>query len=268
MSNCGVFDVSCLAHKAFYSAKKTLVLKDIQPKIVALAMASLVYRIRNTLDLDCCAFCLDSSKSIRRQFYPSYKVRDMTPEKAAEKRLVSESCQAFTKLLTKLGFKNIFGFDGYEADDIIARVCQSDSFDYYFIISTDSDLYQLLSDKVSMFLLHKWEVFNKEQFEYHYCVTPNLWPKIKALTGCKSDNIKGIMRVGNVIASWYVTKQRGKIGSTLLDRIRKNRKLIRLNYKVIRLPLEGTPNVVLVNDNPNWRRLQTLIDASWLKYTS
>jgi len=145
-------------------------------------------------------FCWDSKTSKRELFYPVYKSnrKDKTEE---QKELDEVSYPQFDdlriRILPNLGFKNNFMYPGYESDDIIAEIVQNNPSEEFIIISSDSDLYQLLEkSRVKIYDLSKKVLFTEEAFEAAYGIKPNDWPVVKAMAGCSSDNIKGFEGIG------------------------------------------------------------------------
>ena len=87
---------------------------------------------------------------------------------------------------------------GREADDLIAYYCQVSENENKLIFSSDRDLTQLISEKVSVYSPSVKATFKQgdkikfDDFEFpHYNVKT-----LKILTGDKSDNIEGIYLLG------------------------------------------------------------------------
>jgi len=74
------------------------------------------------------------------------------------------------------------------------------------IVSTDQDLYQLLSDKVKMYDPIKKTFFTRDDFWNKYGITPDRWPEVKALMGDDSDDIPGVPKIGEVRALELIRK--------------------------------------------------------------
>lgn len=87
--------------------------------------------------------------------------------------------------------------DRVEADDIIAYL--SNKFkdkSKVFIVSSDNDFYQLLSENVSIYKPHERFYFTDEDFKQKYGFIPENYILYKVLVGDASDNIKGIKDLG------------------------------------------------------------------------
>ena len=100
-------------------------------------------------------FVWDSKISKRKEIFPEYKKhrhKDMTPE---EKQELEDAYKQFgiikDEIIGRMGFKNNFMVDGYEGDDLIASIVKNDMENSKFLLyASDHDLYQLLSENVSM----------------------------------------------------------------------------------------------------------------------
>ncbi|MGM9971805.1 MAG: DNA polymerase I [Anaeroplasmataceae bacterium] len=96
--------------------------------------------------------------------------------------------------------------DLYEADDIIgtlSKLGQENGF-RVDIYSSDKDLLQLISDNVTVHLTKKGmtdlEDFDESHFYDVYGINVNQFIDLKAMMGDKSDNLKGIVGVGEKTA--------------------------------------------------------------------
>ena len=93
---------------------------------------------------------------------------------------------------------------GFEADDIIAAyVRRFESEAQIIILTTDSDLLQLVKPGVSVFSPRGNEpvLYGPSEVEAKYGVAPRFIPDLKALTGDKTDNLAGVPGIGPKTAS-------------------------------------------------------------------
>ena len=141
----------------------------------------------------------DKGKTFRHEKYKDYKAGriKMPDELKLQFPLAKE-------ILEYLGIKS-FEIDMYEADDILGTLSkQIDEKDDYegLIVSSDKDLLQLITDKVTMKLLKsKYHVMmDKNTFFDVYGLTPDKMIDIKALQGDQSDNIPGVKGIGEKTA--------------------------------------------------------------------
>lgn len=191
------------------------------------------------------AFCWDSRQSRRKIVMPEYKAnRKKDPDLLQALEQVSE---LYKDIIPRLNFTNNFFATGFEADDLIASLCMfcpPKEGQEYFILSSDHDLYQLLSPQVSMYKLRTKRIYTVRHFQEEFGITPLFWPDVKAIAGCSSDNIPGIPGIGEKTAIQFLknscsSKRHEKIES-------KEGKRIRLrNLPLVRLPLERTPRLQL-----------------------
>lgn len=207
-------------------------------------------------------FIWDSRKSKRRDIFPAYKEarrKEKTPE---EEQLDAIAYGQFytirTDILPKLGFVNNFMEEGFEADDLIASLVKSYPQSKFIIVSTDEDLYQLLSDNVSIYSTRKKKIYTQTNFWKDYRITPKEWAEVKAIGGCNSDGVPGIKGIGEITACKYLTRKL-PINSKAFRTIRENKELIDKNMRLVKLPLEDTPSIKLsFLDNLSFRSFQNV----------
>ncbi|HPY55289.1 MAG TPA: hypothetical protein PLI14_06495 [Bacilli bacterium] len=200
-------------------------------------------------------FAWDTKQSFRKQVYPSYKetrTKNLTKEEYKE-RIKYYRCVDFLRdeILPFLGFKNNFWYPGIEADDIIAYF----SFNLkgpVYIISSDQDLYQLLSKNVEMLIpsIKKGppKKYTKNDFKVEYGIHPKKWWKVKAIVGCRSDNVSGINGIGNVYAIRFLKKELNK-DSKQYKKIKENWNVVERNIELVKLPHKKTPDFSLNKDD-------------------
>lgn len=141
----------------------------------------------------------DKGKTFRHEKYDFYKDgRIETPnDLKAQFPLAKE-------MLGLMGIK-YYEIDNYEADDIIGtfskEITNSDDMKA-LIISSDKDLLQLVSPKVSMKLLKQKDNISVtyDNFYEIFNIMPPQIIDVKALQGDPSDNIKGVAGVGEKTA--------------------------------------------------------------------
>jgi DNA polymerase I len=221
-----------------------------------------VLSLRQRFDTDHFAFCFDSSKLRRKTILPTYKQRKVVSEEHEENHRRAKECMKLlrTVVLKELGFKNIFRQTGYEADDIIASIVKKTlKPDEAVIVSSDSDLYQLLRPGVVTYNPTKELITNEESFcNEWYGLTPSQWSLVKAIAGCRSDNIEGVKGVGEKTAAKFLTgnlpehiKSYDLVFNADNNEIMKRLSLIRLPFKGVHcFPLRSDEGV-------NWRKVET-----------
>lgn len=108
----------------------------------------------------------------------------------------------------------VFEVDGYEADDIIATITNyitnSSKLLSVIILSTDRDVFQLISDGVKVYTpgrkAGQLVIFDREKVIKKYGVVPEQITDWKALAGDHSDNISGIPGIGPKTAADLLSK--------------------------------------------------------------
>ena len=206
---------------------------------------------------DIVVFAWDSPVSKRREIRPEYKRRNdhnyLTEQEQAEKQENYRQFNLLRKTLPRLGFPNVFIQEGFEADDLIAKIVMDERYSEheFTVVSGDDDLLQLL-DYCEIFYLSNvgksntpvWK--NRDWFTRKYEIAPREWVKVKQIGGCKSDNVTGIKGVGEKKAIQYL---RGlmKPSSKIYKRIQsfESQQLINENRELVKLPFEGTAGVKL-----------------------
>jgi len=151
------------------------------------------------LNIDNIVFVWDSRVNNRKKLYPEYKA-NRKPKTLEEERDKTNHYSLLDQLkssLKTLGDWANVSLEGYEADDLIAYFVKDSAIDDTFvIISSDNDLYQLLSNRVIQYLPHRKEFYSILDFKKEFDISPSKYPFVKALAGDNSDNIKGINGIG------------------------------------------------------------------------
>ena len=186
-------------------------------------------------------FCWDSQKSLRKQIYPEYKGNRKNKEKTEQEEferqaLYDQISEIRRDILPELGFNNNFIKTGYEADDLIAYLVLTNPEEEFTIISTDQDLYQILNNQTRIYNTITKKFITKKDFVDKFNLDPVMFREMKAISGCISDNIKGINGVGETTAAKYLRQD--KISSNLIDKIHQGQDIIARNRKLTYLPFQ------------------------------
>lgn len=102
-----------------------------------------------------------------------------------------------------------FELEGYEGDDLVGTIVNKASKVGIeaVIISGDTDLFQLITDKVKLKIpktkAHRTETesYYASDFEAKYSINPKEYIDFKALKGDSSDNVPGVPGIGDVTAN-------------------------------------------------------------------
>lgn len=147
--------------------------------------------------------CDKGSSSYRKALHPGYK--GARKEKQATQ--TEAEAQAFEEFITEFNHTmelckeefTLFRFSGVEADDIAAYICanrKSFNIDRIWLISSDADWHQLISEHVSQFSTVSRKEFTAENWHEHYDYPREDHISIKCLMGDSGDSVPGVDRVG------------------------------------------------------------------------
>lgn len=197
-----IIDGNSIINRAFYGIR-LLTNKDNIPTNALMGFLNIYYKNLEIIEPDyvCVAFDM-RAPTFRHKMYDLYKAqrKGMPEELAVQMPLLKE-------ILSKMNIC-MLEKEGYEADDIIgtvSKICEQNKIECN-IITGDKDDLQLASENTKIHLTvtakgnsdtavytHK-EVFEK------YGVTPTEFIDVKALMGDTSDNIPGVMGIGEKTA--------------------------------------------------------------------
>lgn len=190
-------------------------------------------------------FAWDSKESKRKEILPSYKANRHFNKTEEEKELDAIAYAQFdiirTEVLPDIGFKNNLHVKGFEADDIIASITKKFLADELIIISSDSDLLQLLDrNRVKMYNVQTKRTYSESNMITEYGIGHELWAKVKAIAGCTSDNIAGVKGVGEKTAIKYLKGELSKTTKAFKD-ISDFSEDYQKNLQLVTLPFKGMP---------------------------
>ena len=202
-----------------------------------------ILTLAKLLDTNEFVFAWDSRSSNRIKMFPDYKKARRREKSPEEEELDSLAYAQFDKLrkeiLPSIGFLNNFMQEGFEADDIIASVIHNNTAEKISIISTDEDLYQLLSEQVDMYSIKKKQFYTVYNLWKDFRITPAEWIEVKAIAGCSTDGLSGVPGVGEKTACKYLNRVLNPLHKTYRS-IKENSELIERNRGLVQLPLVGT----------------------------
>lgn len=145
--------------------------------------------------------CSDrGSSTYRKELYPEYKgnrkekFATQTPEEAKEFEEFLEDYEQTLELAAEV--YPVIRYKGVEADDIISVICRLVKDKTIWIVSSDKDLDQLITDNVSRFSYITRKEITLSNFKQTYGCDPEEYISIKVLQGDSGDNVKGVEGVG------------------------------------------------------------------------
>lgn len=141
------------------------------------------------------------SSSYRKEIFPEYKgnreekFKDQTEAEREEFKRFIEDFEKAMELCAKV--YPVIGYKKVEADDIITIISNEFSqHDHMWILSTDKDLDQLVSDRVSRFSYYTRKEVRLDNFMETYGCSPKEYISMKVLMGDAGDNVPGVKLVG------------------------------------------------------------------------
>ena len=139
----------------------------------------------------------DSNSSARKLIYPKYKENRTSTETDQKKESFYKQKERIKQYLEEMFVRQI-EVDNNESDDLIAYYCHISEDEQKTIFSSDRDLTQLISEKVSVYSPQQKRTYkmgdmikNKDLEFPHYNIKTT-----KILCGDTSDNIDGIRYLG------------------------------------------------------------------------
>ena len=238
-------DGSGFIFRAFH-ALPVLTRPDRTPVNAVLGFSNMLLKLLDDLQATHLAVIFDSAReSFRNELAPNYKANRPDPpdELIPQFPLVREATRAFNvECIEKPGF---------EADDLIAtyaRQAEAAGMDV-IIVSSDKDLMQLVSDRISMFDAIKNRKIGRTEVKEKFGVGPEKVVDVQALAGDSTDNVPGVPGIGIKTAALLI-QEYGDLDSLLAraeeikqpkrrqslidfaDQARLSRKLVRLRDDV------------------------------------
>ncbi len=176
-------------------------------------IVKLIKQVRSDTAEDHVAVIFDaSSVTFRNEIYPEYKANRSEPpdELRPQFALVREATRAFSLPCIEI--------EGYEADDLIAtyaREATAKGFETT-IVSSDKDLMQLVTDKVTMLDPMKERRITPKEVVEKFGVGPERVVDVQSLAGDSTDNVPGVPGIGIKTAAQLI-REYGDL-DTLLER--------------------------------------------------
>ena len=281
-----LLDCNYLCHRAYWTTGRQL------ENGTVYGFLSTLQSLRAKFAPDRIAFCFDGDgKNLRKDWFPHYKLNRKGETQTWEDKneVHNQILDLRESHLQALGFRNVFHQSGMEADDVIASICQTpckickgsgsvnpDPINLscrkcnatgkgehdIIIISADHDLYQLLEDdRVRMYEPSRDRMLDADGFRKQWGIDPKPWSNVKAIAGCKSDNIPGVGGVGEKTAAAYIahgcqTENTPKKLRKVWDKVQEKIALVKFNLRLVRLPWEGVGTFEIKEDQATggrWR---------------
>jgi 5'-3' exonuclease len=139
----------------------------------------------------------EESTTLRRKIYPKYKLNRKPLDNQIKEESFDKQRQRVKQYLEEMFVRQV-EFQTSEADDLIAYYCKISEKEHKTIFSSDRDLTQLISEKVTLYSPNTKKYYkNGDTVKLHNIEIPHYNIKtFKILSGDKSDNIDGIYYLG------------------------------------------------------------------------
>lgn len=207
MKNFIIFDGNALVHRS-YHALPPFKTKQGQLVNAVYGFAAVLIKVIRELKPVYLAATFDlAGPTFRDKAYKQYKAKRV---KAGQE--LYDQLPLVKKLIGAFGIP-IYEKQGFEADDVIATICQETKKEKSIkkiIVTGDMDTLQLVDDRTAIYNLKKGikeaVIFDKNSIAEKYGITPKQIADFKGLRGDPSDNIPGVAGVGEKTALELVKK--------------------------------------------------------------
>ena len=197
MATLYLIDGHNVLYRTFFGVPR-LTAPDGTPTNAVLGVARILLKILREEKPAAIAAVFDSREPTPRHvLFPEYKANRLkVPEDLASQIPVVD------EMIDALGVARV-SVPGVEADDLIgtlSRIAEEEGMDVV-IVSSDKDLYQLVSGRVKVRDGLKEHTVGEAQVEEAFGVPPGKVPDLLALSGDPSDNVPGVPGIGEKTAS-------------------------------------------------------------------
>lgn len=203
-----IIDGNSIANRAFYGIRM-LTNKEGLPTNAVYGFINILLKNLEDISPDYATVAFDlSAPTFRHKMFEGYKAqrKGMPDELRAQMPLIKEVITAMQIPILEM--------EGYEADDIIGTValqCEQKEIECC-IITGDKDDLQLASNTTKIYLTTTsmgntaTDIYDVAAVTAKYGVTPTEFIDVKALMGDNSDNIPGVMGIGEKTAMSLIQK--------------------------------------------------------------
>jgi DNA polymerase-1 len=197
-----LFDGHGIIHRAYHAFKEPLIVRRTGEVVTAVyGVANTLLSVLEQLSPTHIAIALDPrGPTFRHDLDATYKAHRVAPPEDLSSQVVRcvELIEAFNI--------PIFRVPGFEADDVLGTLaCEAEknAIDT-FVVSLDSDMVQLISPHVRLFMMRPYQrdtvIYDEPGVREHYGFEPHQMADFKGLKGDVSDNIPGVPGVGEKTA--------------------------------------------------------------------
>lgn len=196
MSTLIIFDGNAVAHRAFH-ALPPLTTPNGESINAVYGMISVLLKIIADFSPTHIAFAFDTPE-------PTFRKKELPEYQANRPDMDLGLSSQFEKMYRTLDALQIpyFKVPGFEADDVIGTLAKNatEAGLETVIVTGDRDLFQLVNDKVKIFMptkgVSEGKLYGAAEVVERMGVSPSQIVDLKALTGDASDNYKGVPGFG------------------------------------------------------------------------
>ncbi len=253
-----IVDSNALVHRAYHALPADMATKDGQPTGAIYGFSAALLHAIETIKPTSVICCFDvSGKTFRHDIYKDYKAtrKVMDNALAVQIPLIHDVVKAF-------GFPTVFKV-GFEADDLIGTLAKKyRNASDVIILTGDRDELQLVSSNTSVMMfkqgITKSVLYDVKALQSEYGLSAEEFIVYKALRGDTSDNIPGVLGIGEVTALKLVTifhtldaifhaveKGDERIKGAVNEKLRTGKDSAYLSYKLSKIdcdvPLKDLP---------------------------
>jgi 5'-3' exonuclease len=155
MTTYALIDTANTFFRARHVASRSSTLEEKIGMALHLTLASVNQAVKR-YGIDHCVFCLEG-RSFRKDLYSPYKknrivdAMSITEEEAEESKMFWDTYAKFTQYILEKTNVSVLRHERAEADDLIARFIALHPADRHYILSTDGDYQQLISENVMQY---------------------------------------------------------------------------------------------------------------------
>jgi DNA polymerase-1 len=176
---------------------------DGTPVNAVYGFTNMLMKLLEDTDADYIGVIFDAKrKTFRNDFYPEYKAHRPPPpdELIPQFDIINDVVRAFNLPAIKM--------EGFEADDLIATYAKQAraAGAEVTVVSSDKDLMQLVTDKVTMLDTMKNTVTGPDQVVEKFGVGPDKVVEVQALAGDSVDNVPGVPGIGIKTAAQLINE--------------------------------------------------------------
>lgn len=186
-----------------YHALPPMTRPDGTPVNAVYGFTTMLMKLLDDTDADHIAVIFDTArKTFRNDIYPEYKAHRPPPpdDLIPQFELVREATRALNVASIELA--------GFEADDLIATYAAQaeDAGAEVTIVSSDKDLMQLVTDKVTMMDAMKNRIIDADGVVEKFGVGPDKVIDVQSLAGDSTDNVPGVPGIGVKTAAQLIVE--------------------------------------------------------------